>query len=501
VHDYGTDEALQIDFIVMEMLFGEDLSSRLRRAGQLSAEEAIRIARQSALGLAAGHRVGLVHRDVKPANLFLSSDVGVKVLDFGIAQLLSDDEPRLTRGVTPHTPHYASPEQLLDTALLTPASDVFSLGLTVLESLAGQYPEGVNAGIRDPLEIIAAGTGAFGTHVPRSLLDALSWSLVCDPQQRLPDGDAFLAALDARHRASGTNRRGAGFAAADSETGADDDSGTGGDDPGTVGPKSSAAEEYGADPIAAPPSSKRRHVRDIGRSASWRSASPSPNAGAMQVPSTGVGSPSGRSGPRPRSELRNVGQLLVALLLVLASVHMVLAPRGGLWLLFEPRFMQPPTTPASERKVAGIDQWRRATDSNPRLRRRSATGVHTRWVGRDRDTARITAWDLNGEVRKIQFSLRLHSERAYYYRDGRLVLGTLTLRNGRDETFYFDDASVIQWMVNGRRRTSSRAGEGYDATSYRELADILHDQVKDGHIEHEDEWRLTTRSLGVATDR
>src|SRR5688572_2838598 len=71
VHDYGTEPEVDLDFLVMELLRGEDLAMRLTRMGPPAMHVAVPLLRQAARGLAAGHRVGLVHRDVKPGNIFL----------------------------------------------------------------------------------------------------------------------------------------------------------------------------------------------------------------------------------------------------------------------------------------------------------------------------------------------------------------------------------------------------------------------------------------------
>src|SRR5690606_1459963 len=88
IYDYGSDPELDLDFIAMELLRGRDLKERLR-SGLLPLPEARRILLEAARGVAAGHRAGLVHRDVKPANVFLVGYAElevVKVLDFGIAK-------------------------------------------------------------------------------------------------------------------------------------------------------------------------------------------------------------------------------------------------------------------------------------------------------------------------------------------------------------------------------------------------------------------------------
>ncbi|MFL5540676.1 MAG: serine/threonine-protein kinase, partial [Longimicrobiaceae bacterium] len=136
VYDYGTDADLDLDFIVMELLRGRDLKEALRQ-GPVPRGEALRILGEAARGLAAGHREGIVHRDVKPANVFLVGEDGrvdyVRILDFGIAKPMEpgDDESLTLTGTgqLPHSPAYASPEQLDPDAPVTPASDVYQLGL------------------------------------------------------------------------------------------------------------------------------------------------------------------------------------------------------------------------------------------------------------------------------------------------------------------------------------------------------------------------------------
>ncbi|HEU4453836.1 MAG TPA: protein kinase [Longimicrobium sp.] len=146
VHDFGTDPELDLDFLVMELLRGEDLAARLVRTGAPPLPTGVAILRQAARGLSAGHRAGMVHRDVKPGNLFLETDdergdVRVKVLDFGIAQLEADDGTvtHLTQyGRSPFSPAYASPEQLRGEDGITPASDVFSLSAVGYHVVTGR---------------------------------------------------------------------------------------------------------------------------------------------------------------------------------------------------------------------------------------------------------------------------------------------------------------------------------------------------------------------------
>ncbi|WBB98120.1 MULTISPECIES: serine/threonine-protein kinase [unclassified Solwaraspora] len=139
VHDYG--EAVAPDgtvtaFVVMELLSGEELDARLT-AGPLAWPAAVETCAQVAEALAAAHRLGIVHRDVTPANIMMTS-IGVKVLDFGIAtQIGAPDEDE--EGETFGTPAYVAPERL-DGRPAQPATDVYSLGVLLYETLTGRVP-------------------------------------------------------------------------------------------------------------------------------------------------------------------------------------------------------------------------------------------------------------------------------------------------------------------------------------------------------------------------
>lgn len=203
VYDYGTDPELDLDFIVMERLRGRDLKQALAQGGVPRAQ-AVRILREAARGLAAGHREGIVHRDVKPANVFLVGDEGrvdyVRVLDFGIAKPLEgegDDALTLTTmGQLPHSPAYASPEALDPEVPVSPASDVYQLGLIGYELLTGErpYSESERKRIRQGQEVPLLPTPGWSA-VPQPLREVIDRALRLDPARRYPDADAFADAL------------------------------------------------------------------------------------------------------------------------------------------------------------------------------------------------------------------------------------------------------------------------------------------------------------------
>jgi serine/threonine-protein kinase len=133
-------------FLVMERLEGESLTERLRRPPPLRPLEALHIARDIALALQAAHATGVIHRDLKPDNIFLCLDGTVKVVDFGIAKAFAHEErhrvaePSLTEAHrVVGTPIYMSPEVITKEGL-SPASDLYSLGVILYEMMVGEPP-------------------------------------------------------------------------------------------------------------------------------------------------------------------------------------------------------------------------------------------------------------------------------------------------------------------------------------------------------------------------
>jgi serine/threonine-protein kinase len=177
--------------IVMPRIEGETLADRLGAAGSLDEVAALDVAIGVAEALAAAHAVGLVHRDVKPANILLGSDGVVRLMDFGIATDLDATTELTAEGVV-GTLRYLAPERLLGEAAV-PATDVWGLGVVLLEMLAGRpaYP---GSSLGERLE-------AAGDQVarPASASDP-TWAVIRraadgDPARRFPDGAAMLAAL------------------------------------------------------------------------------------------------------------------------------------------------------------------------------------------------------------------------------------------------------------------------------------------------------------------
>ncbi|MDB5215556.1 MAG: Protein kinase [Myxococcaceae bacterium] len=132
-------------FLVMEYLDGSDLDRLVRRDGRLAMERAVDYLLQACAGLAEAHALGIVHRDVKPANIFLAKTPRggeiVKILDFGISKALDERDPTITDGDRVlGSPAFMSPEQLKAAREVDPRSDVWSLGVVLHFLLSGELP-------------------------------------------------------------------------------------------------------------------------------------------------------------------------------------------------------------------------------------------------------------------------------------------------------------------------------------------------------------------------
>jgi eukaryotic-like serine/threonine-protein kinase len=181
-------------YLVMELLEGESLAERIGRGGPMAPAEAARVVAAVADALEAAHRAGVVHRDVKPGNVFLGVDGSVKVLDFGIATAAG--ETALTTGDLIGTAAYLAPERALGHRA-TPAADVYALGVVLYELLAGRRPFEAASDIElamahlhahpTPLAQAAPGTPPF-------LVAAGEQAMSRDPSSR-PGSAAALARL------------------------------------------------------------------------------------------------------------------------------------------------------------------------------------------------------------------------------------------------------------------------------------------------------------------
>jgi len=137
IHDYGHDHGRY--FIVMEYVQGTDLKTVIRRQGLLPIDQSLDLMTQICAGVGYAHRAGLVHCDLKPHNILVSSDGGVKITDFGISRALASIQPEEQTDMVWGSPQYFAPEQAAGGAP-SPASDVYSLGVILFELTTGRLP-------------------------------------------------------------------------------------------------------------------------------------------------------------------------------------------------------------------------------------------------------------------------------------------------------------------------------------------------------------------------
>ncbi|MBM4361860.1 MAG: serine/threonine protein kinase, partial [Deltaproteobacteria bacterium] len=143
VLDAGVDEGTHAPYLVMELLEGEDLGQKLLREGALAPAEAVFYLWHVSLALDRTHQAGIVHRDLKASNLFLTrredGSPVVKVLDFGVAKVVTMDRSGEQRTQTVGTPIYMAPEQFRGDGRVSPATDIFALGMLSFTLLVGAH--------------------------------------------------------------------------------------------------------------------------------------------------------------------------------------------------------------------------------------------------------------------------------------------------------------------------------------------------------------------------
>lgn len=194
IYEVG-ETAEQQSFIAMGYYEGETLEHLLRR-GPLEASLALDYARQIALGLAAAHARGIIHRDVKPGNIMITANGVVKLLDFGVARIVDVDVTH--ESVTPGTIAYMAPEQVTSRAA-DPRTDLWALGVVLYEMCTGTRPFGgehAGAVLYAILHDVPTPVSSVRPDVPGQLGLVIERLLAKDPNQRYRDAELLLADLE-----------------------------------------------------------------------------------------------------------------------------------------------------------------------------------------------------------------------------------------------------------------------------------------------------------------
>jgi serine/threonine-protein kinase len=202
-------------FLVMELLDGEALDTILHRCGTLRPLDILPVVRDVARTLALAHERGVIHRDIKPGNIFLhrlpNGDIVAKVLDFGISKVTlkkANPATMTQEGTVVGSPAYMSPEQAAGRLELDPRSDVYGLGVILYESLSGRLPfqtENYNALIIDIAVREPPPLATVSARLPKPVLELVKATMMHDRDQRIPAAVALAERIEATLAALGAS--------------------------------------------------------------------------------------------------------------------------------------------------------------------------------------------------------------------------------------------------------------------------------------------------------
>jgi serine/threonine protein kinase len=206
VTDFGFSED-NVPYLVMEFLEGESLSDILRRIERLPVGAALSIIKQTLSGLQAAHRIGVVHRDIKPGNLFITKEKAggrvLKILDFGISKMVAGSNRKdlglTSTGTLLGTAFYLSPEQIMESKGVDHKTDIYAVGAVLYKLITGRVPylgenyaevavKVVNDPLVDPRKLVAG----LNTSVARIIRKAMEK----DTRSRYQSVDQMLADVD-----------------------------------------------------------------------------------------------------------------------------------------------------------------------------------------------------------------------------------------------------------------------------------------------------------------
>lgn len=193
IHEYGQLEDLQ--YIVMELVHGQDLKKYLESRGRLSTSEALDLAREIGEGLQAIHDAGVIHRDLKLANVMRDGAGRLRLMDFGIAKSAGDMMSTVTGHIV-GTPEYMSPEQVQGQPVDARA-DIYSLGVMTYELLTGRVPFKADTPLAVIMMQVHASPQLNDPAIPGDVATVLGKALQKKPEDRYESARAFGAALSA----------------------------------------------------------------------------------------------------------------------------------------------------------------------------------------------------------------------------------------------------------------------------------------------------------------
>jgi hypothetical protein len=354
VQIYDIGHAESGPYYVAELVDGESLAERLRH-GPLPPAEARAIAEQLCRALAGAHAQGIVHCDVKPANVLITAAGTVKVGDFGVARL-AEGTSQAQSATVAGTPRYMSPEQARGQPT-GPATDVYSAGVVLYEMLAAEPPFAHGSAVELGLRHVQEQPPPLAAEVPAALREVVVRALAKDPPDRYRDGAAMAAAL----RAAGPS---AELAAVDGD-GAIAEAG-GGEEPSETDTHATGTRATVV--LGESATIDRSTALTVAALADATRVMPAPNEGTPAQPPPPGRRDRGKSAPhRKRRQIAALGTLLVLGVAVLAvallttgtgartSVPQVRGlPRGGVEARARRRHVHPAFTASHSVTAAGI---------------------------------------------------------------------------------------------------------------------------------------------------
>jgi serine/threonine protein kinase len=183
--------------LVMELVDGDSLSDVIAQRGAIPADEALALFEGILSAMAYAHARGVVHRDIKPDNVIVQRDGAPRILDFGIAK--AQDKGATRTGIGMGTLRYMAPEQIEDAKNVGAPADIYALGMTLYEMLAGRLPWGQSL---SDFELMKAKTqgglvplGEVRPDLPPAILGPIAVALATDPEARFPSASSFASAL------------------------------------------------------------------------------------------------------------------------------------------------------------------------------------------------------------------------------------------------------------------------------------------------------------------
>ncbi|HVD68819.1 MAG TPA: serine/threonine-protein kinase [Actinomycetota bacterium] len=196
VYDAGEDD--ERPYLVMELVEGTTLEHELERAGRLEPPRAVAIAKDIASGLASAHEQGIVHRDVKPSNVFLTPSDAAKIGDFGIARLERPDATLTLTGQTFGSPPYVAPEQATG-GKVDARADLYSLGCVLFQMLVGRRPfsgDDAVSLVYQHVHTTPPRVDSLHPEVPVALGDLVAGLMAKDPDDRPDSAEEVQRALE-----------------------------------------------------------------------------------------------------------------------------------------------------------------------------------------------------------------------------------------------------------------------------------------------------------------